>query len=52
MHTPLAYHNDKHPNLFSLLLPREKKMGLRLTIKEYAFTSPFPMQRNPPQIVK
>lgn len=23
-----------------------------LTITEYAFTSPFPMQRNPPQIVK
>lgn len=27
-------------------------MDLSLTIKEYAFTSPFPMQRNPPQIVK
>lgn len=53
MHTPVAYHNQKDPKTsLSLLLPREKRMDSSLTIKEYAFTSPFPMQRNPSQIVK
>lgn len=54
MHTPIAYHNQNDPkDIHSpFCYPRETKMDLRLTIKEYAFTSPFPMQRNPPQIVK
>lgn len=54
MHTPIAYHNQNNPkDIHSpFCYPRETKMDLRLTIKEYAFTSPFPMQRNPPQIVK
>lgn len=53
MHTPIAYHNQKDPKDINLpFVTKGVQMDLGLTRKEYAFTSPFPMQRNPPQIVK
>lgn len=53
MHTPIAYHNQKDPKDVNLpFVTKGVQMDLGLTRKEYAFTSPFPMQRNPPQIVK
>lgn len=53
MHTPSAYHNQNDPkDTCSPFYKQGRKIYLCLTIKEYAFTSPFPMQRNPPQIVK
>lgn len=54
MHTPsAAYQNLNDPKgTPSPFYYQGRKMDLYLTIKEYAFTRPFPMQPNPPQIVK
>lgn len=52
MHTPITYRMANKETSTPSFLTKGENTDSGLTITEYAFTSPFPMQRNPPHIVK